>query len=79
MFVFCAECSEDKNSFLGATFSIFGTERGTAMFCGNKKFGGDGERQGDNLKPVLIDALLRCFEFVSPHCLKIRTLRMSVP
>ncbi|VDK27556.1 unnamed protein product [Gongylonema pulchrum] len=29
------------------------------MFCGNKKYCGDGERPEDNLKPVLIDSLLR--------------------
>ncbi|VDK42955.1 unnamed protein product [Anisakis simplex] len=44
---------------LGATFSLFCTERGTVLFCGNVKYCGDGCKDHDVLKPALVDALLR--------------------
>uniref|UniRef100_A0A9J2PF62 non-specific serine/threonine protein kinase n=1 Tax=Ascaris lumbricoides TaxID=6252 RepID=A0A9J2PF62_ASCLU len=44
---------------VGATFSLFCTDRGTALFCGNGKYSGDGGRDDDVLKPILIDSLLR--------------------
>lgn len=55
--VFFYTCN--TSSFIGATFSLFCTDRGTALFCGNGKYSGDGGRDDDVLKPILIDSLLR--------------------
>ncbi|VDM41838.1 unnamed protein product [Toxocara canis] len=44
---------------VGETFSLFCTDRGTALFCGNGKYSGDGVRESDVLRPNLIDSLLR--------------------